>query len=27
MLGIAITAYQPDGTALQTYNWAWPVVN
>ena len=27
MLGISITAYQPDGTALQTYNWAWPMVN
>lgn len=27
MLGMSITAYQPDGTALQTYNWAWPVVN
>ncbi|KPD17271.1 Mu-like prophage protein gp46 [Burkholderia sp. ST111] len=27
MLGMSITAYQPDGTALQTYNWAWPMVN
>lgn len=27
MLGMSITPYQPDGTALQTYNWAWPVVN
>jgi phage gp46-like protein len=26
-LGMSITPYQPDGTALQTYNWAWPVVN
>ena len=26
-LGMSITPYRPDGTALQTYNWAWPVVN
>lgn len=27
MLGMSITAYRPDGSVMQTYNWAWPVVN
>ncbi|RDU99237.1 phage GP46 family protein [Trinickia dinghuensis] len=27
MLGISITAYQPNDAAMQSYNWAWPVVN